>query len=93
LANLNALDERSDDVPTRLPIGLMESIGNTPCELVEATQNEGEFPLQACFIFDLLSLCFHLLQPFSHAHYSGFKLFFVDQSLGITINQAGNALP
>ena len=38
LVNLNALDERSDDIPTRLPIGCVQSIGNTPCELVEATR-------------------------------------------------------
>ncbi len=64
-----------------------------PCgKLIQTTQDEREFTFQARFIFDLLGLCFDLLQTFSHPRYPGFKLSFVDQPLGIAINQPGDPL-
>jgi hypothetical protein len=61
-------------------------------KFVEPTQNQRQFSFQTGFVSHLLSLCFHLLQPFSHARHPGFKLRFVNESFGITINQACNPL-
>ena len=92
LVNFDPLDECPNDLPTRKPVGFMQSCLDPCGKIIQTTQDEREFTLQARFIFDLLGLLFHLLQAFSHPCHPGFKLPFVDQSFGITINQSGNTL-
>ncbi len=93
LVDLNPFDQRANDLSTRQPIGFVQSCLDPSGKLIETTQDQPEFSLQTRFIFHLLGLCFHLLQAFSHTCHPGFKLLFVDESLRITVNQAGNALP
>ncbi len=70
----------------------MQSILDSGSKLIKATKDERQFTLQAGFIIDLLSLFFDLLQAFSHPCHPRFKLPFVDQSVGIAVNEPGNAL-
>jgi len=92
LVDLNALDECPNDLSTSQPIGFMQSGLHSCGKLVEPTQDQRQCSLQTGFVSYLLGMCFHMLHPFSHACHPGLKLRFVNQSLGITINQACHPL-
>jgi hypothetical protein len=85
LVNFHTLDQCANDFAAREPIGFVQTCLDPRCKLVEASQDEREFALQAHFIGDLLRLVLTLLQTFSHTCNPGFKLVFVDQPLSITI--------
>jgi hypothetical protein len=92
LVDLHALDQRPNDLSPSEPIGFMQSGLDARGNLIEATENERQFSLQARFIFDLLDLCFHLFQSFTYACHAGFKLVFVDQSFRIPVDHPCHTL-
>jgi hypothetical protein len=51
--------------------------------------NQSNLSLQASFILNLLNVFFDLLDPLTHTR---IKLSFVNDSLGITVDETGNTL-
>ena len=93
MRHFHPLDQGADQLPLAQPVGGLQACVYSCSELFEAPNDQAQFRLQGGFIGETLALLFQMSDPLAQAGDPGFEFLFLDEPLGITVNQPGKALP
>ena len=91
LIDLHPFDQGTDHVPTSLKVRFVKSICDFGRKGFQTTQNGPQFLFPFCIFFQVLELLLKVLETLTHTCHSRFKFLFVNQSLGIAIDQTGHS--
>ena len=88
LSDFDPFDQGADNLAAGQPIRRLQTICDVRRKILKATEHERQFCFQTSFISRLLDGCFQVLQTLAQSRHPWFKLCFVNQPLGVAINQA-----
>ena len=84
----HALDQRAEDLATRVPIGLVQVVRHGFRKAVQARQRLAQHGLFARLGLNRVELRLEIRQPFPRPLQSRFKLFAINHAVRVRINQA-----
>src|SRR5262249_27996381 len=90
--DFHPLDQRPDEVALARPIGGLQAVVECGRKVLQPANNQLQFPLHSGLIGQCLALLLEASEAVAQAGHPGFKLALVDKTLGITIDQSGDAL-
>ena len=89
LVDLDLLDQRPNDFPSRLPARLLQFLGNTFGELLQLADHQPEFRLLGGLVCPLPALVLPLRQPLFRRQDPRLKFGLVEQPVAVGIDQSG----
>src|SRR5215470_18076074 len=92
LSHFHPLDQCPDEVALARPVGRLQAILEFGREVLETANNQLQFPLHSGLISERLSLLLQTSKALAQTGHPGLKLPLVDEALGITVDQPGDAL-
>jgi hypothetical protein len=92
LVDLNARHERADQVPTGVPVGSIELLGDLTGELFQATDQQPEILVRRGVVGELSSLLLKTGEALPQARDPWLKLLLVDEAFGVAVDQPGHPL-
>jgi hypothetical protein len=90
--DFHPLDQRPDEVAFARPVSRLQPVVQFGGKVFEPANNELQFPLQSGLIGQRLALLLQASEALAQAGHPGLKLALVDEALGITVDQPGDAL-
>ena len=90
--HFHPLDQRPDEVAFARPVGGLQAVVEFGRKVFQTSNNQLQFPVQGRFICQRLALLLQAGEALAQAGHPGLKLLLVDEALGITVDQPGDAL-
>ncbi len=92
MMNLDALDQRADDLALGVEIQTAQAVVHCGGEFLQAVNHQKQLRLPGVLLFGGVNLCLHLLQLDLQLGHLWIEIGFLDQALGIAVNEPGFAL-
>src|SRR5215510_15004224 len=90
--DFHPLDQRPDEVALARPLGGLQAVVEFGREVLQPANNQLQCPLHSGLIGQCLALLLEASEAVAQAGHPGFKFSLVDKTLGIAIDQSGDAL-
>jgi hypothetical protein len=91
--HVHPLHQGADQLPLPVPIRLLKSCMDLRSEVLQTPNDQPEVRVEGGLIDQALVLRFQVRDPLPEAGDARFEFLFLDEPLGITVNQPGKALP
>src|SRR5215471_9668877 len=90
LVDLDLLHQGPDDLPSRVPVGLLQLLGNAPGELLQLADHQPQFRFLGGLAHLLPTLGLQLGQALARRQEPRLEFGFVEQPIAISIDQSRN---
>ena len=88
LVDLDLLHQSTNDLPSRVPVRLLQLLGNASRELLQLADHQPEFGFLSRFTNALLVLCLQLRQPLPSCRDPWLEFRLAEQPIAVRIDQS-----
>jgi hypothetical protein len=92
LVDLDLLHQSTKDLPSRVPVRLLQLLGNAPRELLQVADHQPEFHFLVGLVNPLTTLILQLGQALSRRQDPRLEFRLVEQPVAVGVDQSGDHL-